>query len=165
MQARDANMSGKTLLQVLVGIAMFGFVLAASIPGSRAYRQSLRIATAGEQLSAVCRQAQTRAVKTNHAVFIEIQLETDAIAIVEDVNDNGLTDAGETVERIPLGGGLDLASTTLPEGRLKFDPRGRSGPGGDVLLRAGPAAPVYRFELPAGTGSGVVPLRWRGRNQ
>jgi Tfp pilus assembly protein FimT len=156
MPVRDPNNAGRTLLQVLVGIALLGFVLAASIPAARAYLQSRALTTAGDQLADVCRRAQTRAIQSNHAVFVEIQPETDSIALVEDTNDNGLCDAGETYERIPLAGGLDLASTTLPEGRLMFDARGRSSPGGDVLLRVGPAAAPHRFEVPA-PASGADP--------
>jgi Tfp pilus assembly protein FimT len=157
---RGANKDGRTLLQVLVGIALLGFVLAASIPAARVYLQSRAIATADDQLANACRRAQTLAIQSKHAVFVEMQLEADVIALVEDTNDNGLSDAGETVERIPVAGGLDLASTTLPEGRLKFDSRGRSSSGGDVFLRAGPAAPAHRIEVPVPGSGANAGSRW-----
>ena len=157
MRSKESRSEGYSLTELLVGCAVLGLVLAAAVPNLRSYRESQRMAAAGEQVAAACRAARARARSENHNVVIEYRPEENSFAVIDDENSNGTADAGEGVNVRPLPDGLTLQATTFPGDRLVFDGRGHATSGGNVLLagRAGVLGRTVRVS----SGTGQVKIR------
>ena len=136
----------------MITCSLIGLTVAATVPNLRSYRESQRVWRASEQVAAACREARARARSENHNVFIEYRTDENALAIVNDVNNNGVADSGEQVQVRPLAEGMSLQSTTFPNDRLLFDSRGRAVAGGSVRLGGAEGVQPKSVRVAAGTG-------------
>ena len=152
MGGRKQREAGFSLTEVMVGCSVMGLVLAAAVPNLRSYRESQRVAGATQELAALCRTAQARARSENHDVIVEYRTDDNVLAVIDDENSNGSADNGEMVTEHPVGGGLELASTTFTNDQLVFDSRGRATNGGTVLVQGRDGVQPKRLTIAAGTG-------------
>jgi type IV fimbrial biogenesis protein FimT len=150
MKRRRRN-AGFSLTELMVGVTLTGIVLAATVPNVRSYRESQRMTAAGDQIASAIRDAQARARSQNHDVVVEYRTNTNEFAVIDDVNGNGVADAGEQVTVSPLPDGVTLASTTLTSNQLIFNGRGRSVNSGTVVL-SGSHVENREVSVSAGTG-------------
>ncbi len=154
--ARDAGFS---LPEIMVGIVIIGIVVAATIPNFNSYRETQRMSTACDRLASACREARARARSRNHQIVLEYRTDDNEVAFIDDANDNGLADDGETVEVYPLPQGITMASTTFTNDQLIFTGRGRAVEGGSITLDAGDHVDGRRVRVSSGTGDvRVVPV-------
>ena len=152
MRARAGSPEGYTLLELLLTCTILGVVLAAAVPNLRSYRESQRMQHAGQQVAAACRTAQSRARSENHSIVIEYRPVDNAFAIVDDENENGQADAGESLTLHPLPEGSTLQATTFTNDRLLFDKRGRVVQGGRVVVAGRDGVQPKTVTIAAGTG-------------
>jgi Tfp pilus assembly protein FimT len=150
MSPRDER--GVSLMELLVGCTVLGVILAASVPNLRSFRESQRISSASQTVAAAARSAQARARSENHNFLVEYRTATNSIAVVDDENNNGAADGGETVTLHAMPSGLTLQSTTFANDRLIFDSHGHATSGGTVVLvgRVGTTGKTVRVS--SGTG-------------
>jgi Tfp pilus assembly protein FimT len=135
----------------MVGLAVTGIVVAATVPNLRSYRESQRMAAAGDEVATAIRTAQARARSQNHDVIVEYRTNSNEIAVIDDENSNGSADAGEQVTVKPLPSGVSLASTTLTSNQLLFNNRGRATNSGSITL-SGKYVSDKEVRVSAGTG-------------
>jgi Tfp pilus assembly protein FimT len=135
----------------MVGMAVTGIVIAATVPNLRSYRESHRMAAAGDEIASAIRTAQARARSQNHDIIVEYRTNTNEFAIIDDENGNGSADAGEQVTVKPLPSGVSLASTTLTSNQLLFNSRGRATTSGVITL-SGKYVSDKEIRVSAGTG-------------
>jgi type II secretory pathway pseudopilin PulG len=152
MRAHASDERGWSLTEMLVGCVLIGIAAAATVPNLVSYRETQRLQRAGEQVAAACREARSRARSQNHNVFIEYRTAENAFAVVEDVDSDGVEDAGEPATIVPMPDGLTLQSTTFPDDRLLFDPRGRAVSGGTVTVLGGEGHLAKSVGVSSGTG-------------
>jgi Tfp pilus assembly protein FimT len=141
------------MLEVMVGCAVVGIVVAAAVPNLRSYRESHRIWSETQQIASICKAAQARARSENHNIVVEYRPASNEYVVIDDENNNLQADAGETVTGHPIRTGLRLASTTFTNDQLVFDRRGRATSGGTILvLGAETDIEPKRVLVAAGTG-------------
>ena len=151
--------AGFSLAELMVGIVIIGIVMAAAIPNFTSYRESQRMATACDRLAAACREGRSRARARNHQIVLDYRTDTNEVAFIDDVNDNGVADDGEAVEVYALPAGITMSATTFTNDQLVFTGRGRALAGGSVTLVAGDRVDPRRVRVSTGTGDvRVVPV-------
>jgi prepilin-type N-terminal cleavage/methylation domain-containing protein len=149
--------AGFSLTESMVAISIIGLLIAAAVPNLRSYREAQRVAGGAQKMAAVCRAAQAQARSENHDVILEYRPNDNTLAVIDDENNNGSADNGETVIEHPIGDGLQLASTSFTNDQLVFDSHGRATSGGTVLLRG--RAGVQPKQLTIASGTGHVSIR------
>ena len=153
MAARSSKRDGFSLLEVMVGCAVVGIVVAAAVPNMRSYRESHRIWSETQQIASICKAAQARARSENHNVVVEYRPDSNEYVVLDDENNNGQADNGETVTTHPIRDGLTLAYTTFTNDQLIFDNRGRATNGGTILVQGSQYdIEPKRVQIAAGTG-------------
>ncbi len=152
MRAARPREDGFSLLELTVSCVIIGILFAAAVPNLRSFREAQRIASAAQEMASWCRAAQARARSENHDIIVEYRKADNVLAVIDDENNNGLTDPGEMVTEHPIGTGLQLASTSFTNDQLVFDSRGRATVGGTVLLQAGTGVQAKQLLIAAGTG-------------
>jgi prepilin-type N-terminal cleavage/methylation domain-containing protein len=140
---------GFTLVEAMVGIVIMGILIVAAVPNLVSYRESTRMASACDQVAEACQMARSRARSENHSIIVECR--TDEMAVIEDVNDNGIADGGEAVQTYALPSGITLSSTTFTNDQLVFNGRGQAVTGGSVTV-AGCHSSTSSVRVSAGTG-------------
>ena len=145
--------SGYSLTELMVGLALTGIVVAATVPNLRSYRESQRMAAASDEIASAIRTAQARARSVNHDIIVEYRTSSNEFAVIDDENGNGSADAGEQVTVKPLPSGVTLAATTLTSDQLLFNGRGRATNGGSITLSG---SHVSDREIRVSTGTGRV---------
>jgi prepilin-type N-terminal cleavage/methylation domain-containing protein len=147
---RRRNTAGFSLPELMVGIVIMGIMIVAAVPNMVSYRESTRMASACDRVAAACRSARARARSENHSIIVEYR--TDEVAIVEDENDNGAADVGESVEVYPLPDGVTLSANTFTDNHLVFNGRGQAVDGGSVTLSGAYGVQPRSVRVSAGTG-------------
>ena len=148
MRRTDAR--GFTLVEAMVGIVIMGILIVASVPNLVSYRESTRMASACDQVAEACLIARGRARSENHSIIVEYR--TDEMAVIEDVNDNGIADGGEAVQLFPLPSGITLSATTFTDDHLVFNGRGQAVSGGSVTVAGCHGNSPRSVRVSAGTG-------------
>ena len=151
-KTRVHDQRGVSLVELLVTCSIFGVIVAASVPNLRSYRESQRISSGSQQVVAAARTAQAKARSENHNFLVEYRTAQNAIAVVDDANNNGVGDAGETVIVRNMPTGLTLQSTTFPNDRLIFDSHGHATSGGTVVLYGRKGTTGKTIRVSSGTG-------------
>ncbi len=154
MQMRRRR-EGYSLLELMVGITLAGIVLAATVPNVRSYRESQRMAAAGDRIASAIRSAQARARSQNCDIIVECRPLTNEIAVIDDLNGNGVADVGEQVTMHPIPDGVTLSATTLVGDQLLFNSRGRATNSGTITLQ-GSHVSDREIRISAGTGRVLV---------
>lgn len=153
MTAQFRNRQGFSMLEVMVGCAVVGIVVAAAVPNLRSYRESHRMWSETQQIASICKAAQARARSENHSIVVEYRPVSNEYVVIDDENNNLTADAGETVTTHPIRDGLTLASTTFTNDQLVFDGRGRATSGGTILVQGAQyGIEPKRVLIAAGTG-------------
>lgn len=147
---------GYSLVELMVGIAIAGVVMAAAVPNLRSYRESQRLQGATEVVAASVAEAKARARSMNMSVIVEYRVDEAVIAVIDDADGDGVEDDTEHVEVHPLDTGLVLASTTFTDDRLVFDSRGTAVSGGSIFVTGADGLPPKRVRISAGTGHVAV---------
>jgi type IV fimbrial biogenesis protein FimT len=148
---RHRRIAGYSLTELMVGVALTGIIVAATVPNLRSYRESQRMTAAGDQIASAIREAQARARSQNHEIVVEYRPLSNEFAVIDDVNGNGAADVGEQVTVSALPTGVTLASTTLTSDQLLFNGRGRSVNSGSIVL-SGNYVSNREISVAAGTG-------------
>jgi len=150
---------GFSLPELMVGIVIIGIVLVAAVPNFTSYRETQRMHTACDRLAAACRDARARARARNHQIVVDYRTDSNEVAIIDDVNDNGVADDDEAVEVYGLPDGAMLSATTFTNDQLVFNSRGRALAGGSITISVGDHVDPQRVRVSAGTGEvRVVPV-------
>jgi len=158
---RHTDVRGFTVTELMVGVTIVGILIAAAVPNLRSYRESQRMTSACDRISAMCRAARATARSQNHQVIVTYDTGTNAVAMHEDANDDGIVDVGENVETFAMPTGVFLDSSTFTNDALVFNGRGRCVEGGSVIVDGLDHVDPKRIRVSAGTGQvrvlGVVP--------
>ncbi len=144
--------AGFSLPELMVGVVVIGIVLVATIPNFSSYRENQRMASVCDRLASAHRDARSRARSRNHQIVLDYRTGTNEMAIIDDVNDNGVADGGEKVEVYALPDGVTMASTTFTDDQLVFNGRGRALGGGSITLSAGARVDAKLVRVSTGTG-------------
>jgi prepilin-type N-terminal cleavage/methylation domain-containing protein len=110
---------GFTLAELLVGCALFGILAAISVPRFIAFQPSLRLNGATRDVFAQLMWARARAVEENNRYIVSLP-NNHSLSIVDDKNNNGTTDAGETITVIDIQ--LEYPDITLAKAVGDPDP-------------------------------------------
>jgi len=158
---RHTDVRGFTVVELMVGVAIVGILIAAAVPNLRSYRESQRMSSACDRISAMCRAARATARSQNHQVIITYDTSNDEVAVHEDADDDGIVDGGENVQTFAMPSGVFLDSSTFTNNALVFNNRGRCVEGGSVIVDGLEHVDQKRIRVSAGTGHvkvlGVTP--------
>lgn len=145
--------AGFTVVELMVTCVIVGILAVAAVPNMHSYQESHRLWSQGEQLAAIARTAQSRARSQNHNVLVDYRRTDNVIAVVDDTNNNGVEDAGETESLHPVQSGLSLEATTFTSDLLVFDTHGRAVSAGVITLcGSGDSPQRNQVRIAAGTG-------------
>ena len=110
-------------MELMVTCVIGGIVIAATVPNLRSYQESQRLSRASETIATACMEARAKARAQNHSVIVEYRRDVGEVAVIDDVNNDGVVDVGERTVVRSLGAGITLANTTSRR-HLVFDSRG-----------------------------------------
>lgn len=143
---------GFTATELMVGLVIVGIIIAAAVPNLRSYRESQRMASACDRVAAMCRTARAKARSQNHQVIVSYDTATNTVVVHEDLDDDGVVDAGEDVDTFAMPTGVFLDSSTFTNDALVFNGRGRCVEGGSVIVDGLDHVDPRRIRVSAGTG-------------
>ncbi|MFH0778631.1 MAG: GspH/FimT family pseudopilin [Candidatus Eisenbacteria bacterium] len=129
---------GMTLVELMVGLVIFGILVAVSLPAFRKYMSTQQVEGAANRMSGNLRLARQRAATEGNSYRITFDAAAQTYAILDDDNNNGLTDTGETVLG-PINIPAELTVTNgplvpFPGDTLVFYPNGRANVTGSLTL-------------------------------
>lgn len=142
--------AGFSMTELMVGIAILGVVAIMTVPPVRAYRETLRVDSAAEEISAAVRSAQARARSRSHAMILQYTLNSGSIVITDDVDNDSVPDDDEQSQALELDG-VTVSKSTFDDDRLIFNSRGRAVNGGTLTL-TGQADQSKELRVSPGTG-------------
>ena len=149
---RHTDVRGFTVTELMVGVTIIGIIIAAAVPNLRSYRESQRMSSACDRISAMCRAARATARSQNHQVIVSYDTSTHEVVVHEDANDDGIVDAGEAVDTFAMPTGVFLDSSTFTNDALVFNGRGRCVEGGSIIVDGLHHVDQKRIRVSAGTG-------------
>lgn len=114
------RVSGFSLIELILTIAVMGIVLAFSIPGFNNMIQNTRIRTAAESIQNGIQIARAEAVKRNSSIRFELaansRWEVKCVTVVGDMDGDGIDDCPAVIQERPVseGAAQSIVVTTDP---------------------------------------------------
>lgn len=129
---------GFTVMELLVGIAMAGVILAAALPGFRAMMDGYRHRSSVGQMTSRMYMVRQMAVRDRQNYVMTVDPVTSTFAAFQDTNGNGVVDGGETrLGPWPLDTGIRLQNVSWAGNRMTFFPNGTTSQTGDLRILDG----------------------------
>lgn len=147
--------AGFTMTELMVGIAILGVLAIITVPPVRAYRETLRVDSAAEEISTAVRSAQARARSRSHAMILQYTVNSASIVVTDDVDNDSIADTDEQSQALELDG-VTVSASTFADDRLIFNSRGRAVNGGTLTLTS---HADQRKELRVSPGTGQVKVQ------
>ena len=130
--------SGFTLTELLVGLAVFGLVLAASLPAYRSMMDGHRHGASISQITSRCFLTRQMAVRDRADYVMTIDAANERYAVFRDDDGDGIQDAGEaSLGPWTLDTGQDLQNVSWVGNRVTFFPNGSASQTGDIRIADG----------------------------
>lgn len=131
---RSSN-NGFTLIEMLVVLVILGLVVAFAAPKIDVTRY--RVASSMNGIGMTLMAAERQAITQQHDVILMFDVANSKISILDDVNNNGIADAGERLRGVPLGEGIVFS-------RASANPR-PIGPGPVTFTKVVNGLPALTF--------------------
>jgi Tfp pilus assembly protein FimT len=116
---KGKNQLGFTIAELLVGCALFGTLAAISVPRFIAFQPQMRLNGATRDVFAQLMRARAKAVEENNNYVVSFP-NNHTLSILDDNNNNGTADSGETVTSIDVQ--LTYADITITKTTGHPDP-------------------------------------------
>jgi Tfp pilus assembly protein FimT len=111
--------AGFTVAELLVGCALFGILAAISVPRFIAFQPAMRLNGATRDVFAQLMWARARAVEENNRYVVSLP-NNHTLSILDDDNNNGAADVGETLTLIDIQ--LNYPDAVIAKGAGDPDP-------------------------------------------
>ena len=129
------NANGLTTMELLVVLAVFGIVLAASLPGFRSMMDGWRHRNSVTQLTSRMFLTRQMAVRDGIPYVFIIDPATDRYRIYGDADEDGIQDAGErSLGPYQLENDLQLVNVDWAGNQTTFLPNGSASQTGDIRV-------------------------------
>ena len=131
--AMDAR--GMTLVELMVGLAMFGIILAASLPGFRAMLDGNRHNAAIQQLTSRMFLTRQMSVRDRQNYVMTLDLVNQRYSVFRDTDGDGVQDAGETaLGPWAMRDGVRLQNVNWGGNAMTFFPNGSTNQTADLRI-------------------------------
>ena len=126
---------GFTVIELMVGLVVFGIIIAASIPAFSKFMQSWRLGGDLDRFAGIMQRARSASVTKNTTTIFKFKMSDGTFFYFEDDNESGTRDADEYQSAIhQLSAGITIKEHTLGGPILIFESRGNANESGDVTL-------------------------------
>ncbi len=96
------NDRGMTLVELIVVMIIVGLLIAVAIPNFSAWRKNYQIRAESERVYMDLILARSTAIKNNNDVIVTFNEANDSYTILDDTNNNGSADSGESLKTVSL---------------------------------------------------------------
>jgi prepilin-type N-terminal cleavage/methylation domain-containing protein len=100
-RSTSGNAPGFTLIEILTVLVVIGLVVAFAAPKIDVTK--FKVESAMQGMGTLLLASERQAITTEHDIILLFDVPRQSIRVHEDVNNNGLVDAGERVRGVPLG--------------------------------------------------------------
>ncbi len=133
--ARPLDQRGLTLMEMAIGLAVLGLVLAASLPGFRSMMEGHRHRSSVGQMTSRMFLTRQMAVRDRTNYVMTIDEANARFSVFQDDNANGVADGGEDVQGPwNLYDGVQLQNVDWAGAAMTFFPNGTTSQTGDIRL-------------------------------
>ena len=132
---RSITERGMTLIELAVGLAIFGLVMAASLPGFRAMMDGYRHSASVGQVTSRMFLTRQMAVRDHSNYIMTLDLVNSRYSVFNDRNANGVRDVAETaLGPWSLRDGCRLQNVNWAGGQMTFLPNGSTSQTADLRV-------------------------------
>lgn len=151
----NRSRSGYTLIELMVVLSFIAILTAMALPNVHASR--FQVDAGMRRLQAVLQQAERSAVMRQTNVMVSVDTTGRRVRVLVDANNNGQTDAGESVRWQPLEDGIRFAAP--PSGVACA----ATGPvcGNNIVVRDGYPTLVFRRDGAASSSAEIYIRSYR----
>ena len=126
---------GFSLTELLVGLAIFGLVLAASLPGFRAMMEGNRHKASIGQVTSRMFLTRQMAVRDRANYVMALDVVNSRYSVFRDADGDGVQDAGETaLGPWTLDNGVQLQNVSWTGAQMTFFPNGSASETADIRI-------------------------------
>lgn len=136
-----ARISGLTLIEIMVAVAVLGVILAMAIPSMADLLERRRVTAAAEEVSGILTYAKAETNASNSLLFVRFDPDTSVPAtmscamVVTSAGGNQCNCTNPANNLCPVGGGRSLRLFQLPQTHVQFSAYASKWAAGDNYIR------------------------------